>query len=163
MKFEDCKDMSLDLSCVGGKRPYTLEELVNELVCNRRNSFISALFNKANNQKSIGGYLFDAIGFIAATKDFETHVATSNFEGELLYNVIAGSDWMWHCKTTITWTSAMPIVGGFLKYHTDVVPGENVNPNRIAAMTGTAMEIQILKNDLQPLSFWDAVERDRIK
>lgn len=162
MKFEDCKDMMLDLSSVGGNRPYTLGDLVNELVCNRRNHFINLLFAKANGKESIGGYCFDAIGFIAATKDFDTHVATSDFEGELLYDVIAGGDWVWHCKTTITWRSALPIAGGFLDYHTDVVPGENVNPHHIAAMTGTAMEIQIVKNDLKPLTFIDAIKRDGI-
>ena len=162
MKFEDCKDMILDLSSVGGNRPYTLGELVNEIVCNRRNHFINFLFAMANNKECYGGCCFDAIGFIAATEDFETHVGMSSFEGELLYDVIAGGDWVWHCKTTITWRSALPIAGGFLNYHTDVVPGEKVNPHRIAAMTGTAMEIKIVKNDLQSLTFIDAIKRDGI-
>ena len=160
MKFEEMKEMSLDLSSLGGNRPYTLEEVVSEVVCGRRNCFFNQLFAKANNQKAFGGYRFDAIGFIAATKDFCTHVFESGFEGEVVYDVIAGVDWVWHCKTTITWMSSYPIVGGDLMYHTDVVPGENVDSHRIAAMTGTDMKIQIVKNNLKSFTYMDAIKRD---
>ena len=163
MKYEDCNTMVLDLSSIGGNHPYTLEELVHEVVCHRRNRFINTLFNKASDKKdSFGGMCFDSIGFIAATKDFDTHVATNDFEGELIYDVIAGGDWVWHCKTTITWRSALPIAGGFLCYHTDVIPGENVKTNCIAAMTGTSMEIKIVKNNLNPITFMEALKRDGI-
>ena len=163
MKYEDCKNMVFDLSSIGGNRPYTLDDLVREVVCCRSSRFFKGLFDAVKSENGfVGNMTFDAIGFLAATKDFDSYLSDEGYEGELLYDVIAGSDWVWHCKTTITWRSALPIAGGFLYYHTDLVPGENVNPNSIAAMTGTSMEIKIIKNDLKPITFMDALKREGI-
>lgn len=160
MKYEDCKDMLLDLSSIGGNRPYRLEELVGEIICHRRTNFWMNVFSVMEESSSPHSYVFDAIGFMAATKDFYEYLHHDGLEGEVVYDVIAGDNWVWHCKTQITWESARPIAGGILKYHTDVVPNENVNPHRVNALTGTYMQIKVLKNGLKRITFKDALKRD---
>lgn len=164
MKYEDCKNMMIDLGSLGGNRLYTLEEIVKEIVCNRRERFFDQLFyaKKKLPKMVFCREAFDAIGFCAATQDFYVHLTDSGYEGEILYDVIAGGDWVWHCKTQITWESALPVVGGYLMYHTEVVPGEKVKTDRVNAMTGTSFSLQVLKDNLKPITFMEAVERDRI-
>ena len=157
--FEDCKNLTFDLTSIGGNRPYTLGDLVNEIVVHRRDNFIRNLFAMTDGQTD-GSRTFDAISFIAATSDFEEYASDVNYEGEILYDVIAGGDWVWHCKTTVTWNSARPIVGGRYQYHTDFVPNETVKKNRVNAMTGTSMRINVIKNSLKSFSYKEAAQRD---
>lgn len=163
MKYEDCKDMLLDLSSIGGNRPYRLEDLVNEIISHRRTNFWKTVFSVREESCRPYSDIFDAMGFQAATKDFYEHLHHEGFEGEVVYDVIAGGDWVWHCKTQITWESTLPAVGGILKYHTDVVPNEKVNPYHVNAMTGTYMQIKVLKNGLKPITYEDTFARDGIK
>lgn len=158
-RFEDCKNMTFDLSSIGGNHPYTLDELINEVVRHRRSGFIRNLFALTDGQTD-GSKVFDAIAFIAATSDFDTNGSDTNYEGEIIYDVTAGGDWVWHCKTKVTWNSALPVAGGYCQYHTDVVPNENVNPYRVNAMTGTGMTITVIKNSLKSFTFKEALQRD---
>lgn len=158
-KFEDCKDMTFDLSSIGGNHPYTLNELVREIVSHRRNGFIHNLLALEEGESN-GSKVFDAIAFLAATDEFYLDGCSINYEGEIIYDVIAGGDWVWHCKTTIIWASALPIAGGSYKYHTEIVPNENVKNHRINAMTGTSMTVKVIKKKLKSFTFQEALQRD---
>lgn len=157
--FEDFKNMEFDLSSIGGNHPYTLHEIIKEFVHYKRNNFIQMIFSLNDNQKDCSK-LFDAISFIAAISDFGIYGCDTNYEGEIIYDVIAGSDWVWHCKTTVTWNSILPYTGGYYNYHTEVVPNENVNPSDIRALTGTRMEIIVFKNNLKKFTLKEAIQRD---
>lgn len=161
MKFEDCKEMIIDLSTLGG-RELTIEELVSEVVSNRRRRFIHNLFS-LNTGESNSLATFDAIGFKAATNDFTEHfhLNSENYEGTIWYEVVAGSDWKWRCKTVVEWHSALPLAFGVLSYHTDMVANENVKENRIHAMNGTLLKLKVITNNLKPLSKEEVLERDR--
>lgn len=161
MKFEEMKEMLVDLSSIGGQN-VSIGEMVRELRTHRRNAFFRLLFSIEEGQRN-GKYVFDAIGFLAAIEDFEHsfHEDGGSYEGNIIYDVTAGGDWVWHCKTTITWQNTFPILFGYLQYHTDVIENENVNKNRINAMSGTGLEIHVIKKELRLVTQKEALERSK--
>ena len=158
MKYEDNKNLLIDLESIGGNRLFKLSEIVDELIYHRREGFIRQLLTMKDGQEC-NNRSFDAIGFIAATSDYSNDSYDINYEGNIIYDVIVGNDWVWHCKTTITWKNIIPLAGGGLDYHTDVIPNENVKSHRISAMTGTQMKIRVIKNNLKTLTFEETVLR----
>lgn len=158
-KFEDARNMELDLSSIGGNRPYTLDEILDELLYYKRDAFIRRLFALKDGQSDCSR-CFNAIEFKATTSDFVFNHRDINYEGEIIYDITAGNDWVWHCKTTVTWRSSLPVAGGCYNFHTDIVPNQNVKPHNIQAMTGTLMSISVIKNNLRIVTSEEAFQRD---
>ena len=161
MHYNDCKKMTVNLEDFGGNRSFSIEELVSEIVRNRRDRFYKHLFD-LKVDALISNYCFDAIAFKAATSDFEKYFSfdDENFEGYFVYQVTAGESWTWTLKTNISWGSVLPLAGGCFKYHTDIIETQNVG-SRINAMTGTAMKIKIIEKNLHHVSWEEALQRDK--
>ena len=163
-KYEECKDMRIDLECIGGNRYFTIENLVNEIVRNRRKRLWRVILAIGEGEIS-KNFIFDAISFKAITDHyFEVFdYISKNYEGTIEYEVIAGSDWKWHCKTTITWKPNLLLAYGMCEYHTEIVANENVEENRIHLMTGTLMEIRVIRNDVSLITCDEAFKRFKCK
>ena len=164
MNYEPNKSNTINLEQFGGNRPFTIEELVSYMVTNKRDHFFRRLFALNAGQRN-NTICFDAMAFIAATKDFQkrfdfSYDSGENLEGDITYVVTAGGNWIWKLKTTITWVSALPVAGGAFSFHTDIIETKNVT-YRINAMTGTAMEVFMLENNLHNVSWETALQRDR--
>ena len=161
MKFEEMKKQQIELYSVGGQI-VTVGDLVQEIRLHRRDNFFNRLFS-VEEGKSKSSFVFDAIGFLAAMEDFNYYFNLDdvNYEGFITYDVIAGSDWVWHCKTTITWVDCYPVAFGSIAFHTTAVANENVNMDRIYAMNGTGLELRVIKKDLKVISPEDALEKSR--
>lgn len=162
LKLKENSQELIDLSTIGGNHLFTLEELVEELVYNRKLRLLKHIL-KLQNGESNGSLLFDAIAFKAATDDFQQYLNNDSdypyFEGSAEYIITAGNDCVWKCKTTIKWGVAECLAFGALGYHTDILETKGVN--NINAMTGTLMRIQMINNSLSPLTPLEAYERVR--
>ena len=161
MKFEDVKNQQVELYHIGGQI-VSIEDMVKELRMHRRNNFLRRLLS-IEEGKSNNFCTFDAIGFQAAVENFHRHfnMDGGNYEGTITYDVIAGSNWVWHCKTTITWVDTYPIAFGAFTYETTVVENEHVKMDRIYAVNGTGLQINVIKRDIKEVSTEEAFERSR--
>ena len=161
MNFEETKKQKIDLSPIGGQL-VSIGDMIEEIREHRRNDFLRHLFSLNEGDKS-GSKTFDSIGFLAAIENFEHYFDTEgvNYDGTIIYDVIAGNDWVWHCKTTITWKDAYPMVYGVIEYVTTVVENEKVIPDYINTMSGTLLEINVIQKNLKVITPPDAIERTR--
>lgn len=149
-KYEDCKDMIVTLESVGGNGWFTIENLVDEIISNRRKKFFE-IIKSVEEGKTRNDFLFDGISFIGATKKFISQGFDLNgeyHEGDIEYEIVAGEDWKWHCKTTITWEPNPPFAYGWFVHDTKVTANENVKKDRIYAMSRTSMSVHVIKNNL---------------
>lgn len=161
MTFEDAQCEKVELYPIGGQI-VSIGDMIQEIRAHRRDLFFRHLFSIEEGDHS-NNCCFDAIAFLAATEDFEQYFRFNevNFEGSITYDVVAGNDWIWHCKTTITWVDTYPIAFGAFKYHTTVVENETVWAERIYVMNGTGLDLRVFKKELKSLSGADALERTR--
>lgn len=156
-------EICVDLEQFGGNRLYTVEELVTEVIENRRMSFLKNLLPMKTGELS-HRYVFDAIAFNAVIDDFgvsftECECANANYEGTIEYAVTAGEDWTYRLKTTITWRDGLPEAFGWLCFHTDVISTSEHVKKRNSGMTGTSMEIKVINNETKVINRLEALNR----
>lgn len=168
MNYDSLSNLQIDFLGTQDKklyiegRYYSVEDLIAHMVCNKREDFWNIL--TTTSEGSVNSYhTFDSIGFKAFTADFNTPfiLDQANYEGTIMYDVTAGHDWIWHCKTELTWKSSLPEAFGRIHYHTTIVENENIKNYRIQAMTGTSMEVRIVKNNLKFIPVNVALERSK--
>lgn len=156
-------EICVDLEQFGGNRLYTVEELVTEVIENRRMNFLKNLLPMKVGEVS-NRYVFDAIAFNAVIDDFGVSFtacesANANYEGTIEYAVTAGEDWTYRLKTTITWRDGLPEAFGWLCFHTDVISTSEQVKKRNNAMTGTSMEIKVINNETKIIPKIEALNR----
>ena len=156
-------EICVDLEQFGGNRLYTVEELVTEVIENRRMSFLKNLLPMKAGEVS-NRYVFDAIAFNAVIDDFGVSFTACestnvNYEGTIEYVVTADENWTYRLKTTINWNNGLPEVLGWLCFHTDVISTSKQVKKRNNDITGTFMEIKIISNETKIVNRIEAINR----
>ena len=167
MKLNECKEMRIDLSELGANRDMMLQDLVEEVVRNRRERFFENIVSLETGESS-NDSCFDAIAFKAAMKDFsipfKRQPGARNYEGAIEYQVVAGNDWVWKLRTSIEWKSTLPFAFGSLRFHTELLDrSKEVKEGEINAMTGTFMLIKMVSNTLREISAKETLARDGVR
>lgn len=164
MKYPECKNVIIDLEELGANRNITIEDLVSEVIRNRRKTFFDALIN-LKNREICDDYCFDAITFKSAIADFyeffDENRCSKNYEGTMEYDIIAdmsSTNCTWHCRTTITWRSALPLALGILDYHTEILSTAGVE-DYINSMNGTSMRMVMTENSMNLITSIEALQR----
>lgn len=155
MKFSECKNQKFDLEELGGNREVSLEELVNEVICSRRNNFLRLVTSLSTGESS-HSRCFDTITFKSFLNDFTESFSDFSYEGEFEFYVIVGEDWTWHLKTTISLVDSSSVFGQFM-YHTEIL--SSPEKEHINSLNGMMMGVDMINNGLQELSVDKIAER----
>ena len=116
--YSELKNKKINLNEIGG-REVSIEELVNEVICNRRKNFLEIVTSLSTGDVS-RFKCFDALTFNSMLHDFSETFSNFSYEGEVEFNVIVGEDWLWHLKTNISLVEDSSEFGQFV-FHTEIL------------------------------------------
>ena len=152
--YSELKNKKINLNEIGGRK-VSIEELVNEVICNRIKNFLEIVTSLSTGDVS-RFKCFDALTFNSMLHDFSETFSNFSYEGEVEFNVIVGEDWLWHLKTNISLVEDSSEFGQFV-FHTEIL--SEPKKEHINSLNGIMMRIEMVNNCLRELSVDEIAER----